>query len=101
MLSEFGGYSWQVKGHSFNDSNEYGYKILKSKEELTNAFIELYERDVIALIPNGLAGAIYTQVSDVEDETNGILTYDRQMVKLEEEKVIELKETNKNWHFVA
>jgi len=90
VLSEFGGYSWQVKGHSFNDSNEYGYKILKSKEELTNAFIELYERDVIALIPNGLAGAIYTQVSDVEDETNGILTYDRQMVKLEEEKVIEL-----------
>ena len=90
MLSEFGGYSWQVADHSFNDSKVYGYKILKSKEELTDAFVELYERDVIGLIPSGLAGAIYTQVSDVEDETNGILTYDRQVVKLEEERIKEL-----------
>lgn len=90
ILSEFGGYSWQVKNHSFNDSKVYGYKILKSKEELTDAFVELYERDVISLIKEGLAGAIYTQVSDVEDETNGILTYDRQIVKLDEDRVKEL-----------
>ena len=90
VLSEFGGYSWQVKNHSFNDSKVYGYKIVKSKEELTDEIIKLYERDVIGLIPHGLAGAIYTQVSDVEDETNGLLTYDRQIVKVDEERIKEL-----------
>ena len=90
VLSEFGGYSWKVKEHSFNSDNNYGYKLFNSKEELTDAIITLYERDVINLIPQGLAGAILTQVSDVEDETNGLFTYDRQIVKVNEEKIKEL-----------
>ena len=90
MLSEFGGYSWKVVEHSFNSKNNYGYRLFDSKEALTEALITLYNRDVIDLIPQGLAGCIYTQVSDVEDETNGILTYDRQMVKVDEDKIKEL-----------
>ena len=90
VLSEFGGYSWKVKEHSFNSDKNYGYKLFNSKEELTDAIIALYERDVINLIPQGLAGAILTQVSDVEDETNGLLTYDRMIVKVNEEKIKEL-----------
>ena len=61
-----------------------------TKESLTKAIVTLYERDVIALIPQGLAGAILTQVSDVEDETNGLVTYDRQIVKVDEEIIKEL-----------
>jgi hypothetical protein len=85
ILSEFGGYSLKVEGHLFNTDNNYGYKLFKTKEDLTNGLVELYERDVIGLIKDGLAGAIYTQVSDVEDETNGLLTYDRKIVKIDEE----------------
>ena len=54
--------------------------------------VELYERDVINLIPQGLAAAIYTQVSDVEDETNGLLTYDRQVLKVNPENVKAMSE---------
>ena len=90
VLSEFGGYSLKIEEHSFNSSNNYGYRLFNTKEDLTKAIIELYERDVINLIPQGLAGAIYTQVSDVEDETNGLFTYDRQEVKVNESEIIEL-----------
>ncbi len=90
VLSEFGGYSLKINEHSFNSKKNYGYKIYNDKVSLTDAIIALYERDVIALIPQGLAGAIYTQVSDVEDETNGLLTYDRLLVKVDEEKIKEL-----------
>lgn len=87
VLSEFGGYSLKINDHTFNSQKNYGYKVFDTKEELTEAIISLYERDVISLIPMGLAGAIYTQVSDVEDETNGFYTYDRQVLKVDEEKV--------------
>ena len=92
VLSEFGGYSYKIEEHSFNSEHNYGYKLYKTKEDISNGFKELYERDVIDNIKNGLVGAIYTQVSDVEDETNGILTYDRQVLKLDENIV---KEVNK------
>ena len=85
VLSEFGGYSLKIENHIFNTENNYGYRLFGSKETLTEALVTLYERDVIALIPQGLAGAILTQVSDVEDETNGLVTYDRQVVKVDEE----------------
>ena len=90
ILSEFGGYSLKIDNHIFNTSNNYGYRLFNTKEALTDAIVELYERDVINLIPQGLAGAIYTQVSDVEDETNGLITYDREVVKVDEEKIKEL-----------
>ena len=90
VLSEFGGYSWKVKEHSFNSDQNYGYRLFDSKEALTEAVVNLYERDVISLIPEGLAAAIYTQVSDVEDETNGLYTYDRQVLKVDADKIKEI-----------
>ena len=84
VLSEFGGYSWKVEGHSFNLTEEYGYKKFKSKEELTKGIQDMYMNDIIPCIENGLNAAILTQVSDVEDETNGIATYDRQVIKTDE-----------------
>jgi beta-galactosidase/beta-glucuronidase len=82
VLSEFGGYCLREEGHTFNLDCEYGYKTLKTRRELQDAIITLYERDVIPAIKNGLCASVYTQVSDVEDEINGILTYDRKICKL-------------------
>ena len=62
-------------------------KFFGDREKFEEAVISLYENEVIPLIPKGLCGAIYTQLSDVEDETNGFLTYDRKVLKVNEEKI--------------
>lgn len=90
ILSEFGGYSYKVKDHIFNICGNYGYGVFKTREEFENAFVKLYEEQIIPAVKNGLNGAVYTQVSDVEDETNGILTYDRKVLKLNPETTTEL-----------
>ena len=83
VLSEFGGYSYKVPGHSFNLDEEYGYKKFKSAANLTKGLCDMYYNDIVPAIENGLNVAVLTQVSDVEDETNGIATYDRQVIKTE------------------
>ena len=83
VLSEFGGYCLRVDGHIFNLSSEYGYKKIASAQELQKEICALYERDVVPAVKKGLCAAVYTQVSDVEDEINGILTYDRKICKLD------------------
>ncbi len=81
-LSEFGGYAFAVKNHLFNPEKSFGYKSLKSKEELNNAITKLYFEQVIPAINKGLCADVYTQVSDVEDEINGLFTYDRKVIKV-------------------
>lgn len=81
LLSEFGGYSLRVDGHLFGDGN-YGYRRMRSQAEFEEAMRRLYEDEVLPAIEIGLCGAICTQLSDVEDETNGMLTYDRRVAKL-------------------
>ena len=92
VLSEFGGYSWKVDGHSFNLDEEYGYKKFKSGEDLTKGLCDMYYNDIVPAIKNGLNAAVLTQVSDVEDETNGIATYDRQVIKTDSEKMLAMAE---------
>ena len=92
VLTEFGGYSYKVANHVFNDKKTYGYKFFKNKEDFENAIYNLYENEIIPNVENGLCGAILTQLSDVEDETNGILTYDRQVIKLDKEKMLSIAE---------
>ena len=70
----------------------YGYRIYRKKSELTAGYREWIEREVLPNIPRGLSATVYTQLSDVEEETNGILTYDREVLKLEAETVRELNE---------
>ncbi len=78
VLSEFGGYSYKVDKHSFNTENTYGYRFFKDEKAFRHALCELYLNEVIPAIKNnGLCAAVLTQVSDVEDETNGLYTYDR------------------------
>ena len=81
ILSEFGGYQLRVDGHAFNDKN-FGYKRMKNSEQLTDAFIRLYEQEIVPAAKEGLAASVYTQLSDVEDELNGLVTYDRQVIKV-------------------
>ncbi len=90
VLSEFGGYSCKIEGHCFNLDKNYGYSTCKTPEEFEKAFLSLYREQVIPQIKRGLCATVYTQVSDVEDETNGLLTYDRQVVKVQTKPMQEL-----------
>ena len=81
VLSEFGGYSLKIEGHTFHEK-EFGYKTFKTQEELKAALKTLYLKKLKPLISKGLCAAIYTQVSDVEDEINGLFTYDRAVTKI-------------------
>jgi beta-galactosidase/beta-glucuronidase len=89
FISEFGGYSYKLNDHSFNLTNTYGYRSIESKEDYENALIDLYENQILAN-KDKLVGCIFTQVSDVEDETNGFVTYDRKVVKVDSPKFKEL-----------
>lgn len=90
VLSEFGGYSYQPKGHVFHPGKPYGYRFFEKRDEFEDALVELYEREIIPALGQGLCGAIYTQVSDVEDETNGLLSYDRKVLKVSPERMAKL-----------
>lgn len=91
ILSEFGGYSCPTTGHMASPKL-FGYKMYMSKEKVTDAYMKLFEKQIIPAIPAGLSATVYTQVSDVEDEINGIFTYDRKVIKIDEER---LKALNK------
>lgn len=88
-LTEYGGYAWPVEGHKACE-NIFGYRHYNSKEELTANYRRLWEEEIYPNVSQGLSAAIYTQVSDIEEEINGIMTYDREIVKLDEEAVREL-----------
>ena len=84
VLSEFGGYACPVEGHIFNPDKAYGYKSCKSLEDFRASVENLYRKKVLPKVKKGLCAAIITQVSDVEDEINGFLTYDRKVCKADE-----------------
>ncbi len=90
LLSEFGGYTYLESAHS-EPKKLSGYKIFKDRIRLDEAIQKLYSQEIMPAIEKGLAGCIYTQVSDVEDECNGLFTADRRILKIDER---EMKRTN-------
>lgn len=82
-LGEFGGLGLPVEGHTWQEKDNWGYQSFKNKEELTERYQELVT-DLNALIKRGLSAAVYTQTTDVEVETNGLMTYDRKVIKIPE-----------------
>ena len=92
VLSEFGGYAHKVEGHVFNRSNTYGYRFFAKQEDFANALEKLYCDEIIPAAKERLCAAIYTQVSDVEDETNGLLTYDRRFAKVDAARMTKIAE---------
>lgn len=89
ILSEFGGYGMEI-GATKRD--EFSYKKYITNEELTEAIVKLYETQIIPAKKRGLAASIYTQVSDVEQEVNGLLSYDRKTVKVVEKDIAAMSE---------
>lgn len=80
----------QIPGHLWDPDHRFGYKFFDSKEELTQTYLNLVEDQLIPLIPKGLAAAIYTQITDVETEVNGYLTYDRKVEKMDKSALREV-----------
>jgi beta-galactosidase/beta-glucuronidase len=87
ILSEFGGYALKLDGHLWNQEAEFGYRKFDSSRALTEAYLDLLETQLKPWIEMGLSGAVYTQTSDVEIEVNGYLTYDRQVEKMDHERI--------------
>ena len=90
VLGEFGGLGLPLKGHLWKDTDNWGYRTFKTTEELRDNYRILMRR-LHPLVGKGLAAAVYTQTTDVEVEVNGLMTYDREVIKLD------VAETAK-WH---
>lgn len=82
FITECGGYKYLVKGHFFG-KKEYGYGNCRDSAELTSRIKTMYEKMIIPYIKDGVCGCIYTQLSDVEGEINGLYTYDRAVCKVD------------------
>ncbi len=103
VLGEFGGLKYAVPGHLWQDTANWGYQETASLADLNDTYEQLIQR-LAPLVPKGLAGAIYTQTSDVEVEVNGLMTYDRRIVKLDTLRASELAEMlynfTESYHFL-
>jgi hypothetical protein len=88
VLGEFGGLGMPVRGHTWQDEKNWGYVSYDSADALTGAYVELLTM-LRPMIGRGLSAAVYTQTTDVEIEVNGLLTYDRALVKMEEARITE------------
>jgi hypothetical protein len=89
ILSEFGGYGMEMGA---TEKKAFTYKRFKSRKELTDAIVRLYDRQIIPARRKGLAASVYTQVSDVEQEVNGLLSYDRKIVKVDTDGIARMSE---------
>lgn len=89
VLGEYGGLGLPVEGHTWQQKDNWGYQSFKSKEELEARYRALVD-DLNELISKGLAAAVYTQTTDVEIETNGLMTYDRKVIKIPTEVLFQI-----------
>jgi beta-galactosidase/beta-glucuronidase len=89
VLGEFGGLGLPIKGHTWQDEKNWGYRSFENPEELTKAYAELIDK-LKVLIKDGLSAAVYTQTTDVEIEVNGLMTYDRAIIKMDPERLAEI-----------
>ncbi len=83
FITECGGYSRVIEGHIYNEKKAYGYGKCSSEDDLTARIETLYDKMIIPGVANGVCGCIYTQLSDIEDEINGLYTYDRAICKVD------------------
>jgi hypothetical protein len=86
VLGEFGGLGMPVAGHTWQDERNWGYVSYKTADELTDAYVNLLKA-LRPLITEGLSAAVYTQTTDVEIEVNGLMTYDRQLIKMDQQRI--------------
>jgi len=91
VLGEFGGLGLPLEGHTWKNSDNWGYRNYENREELTSAYTNLI-RDLQELVGKGLSAAIYTQTSDVEVEVNGLMSYDRKVIKMDPDYVSKINQ---------
>lgn len=86
VLGEYGGIGWANKDHLWEPNRNWGYVQFNSSKEVTDEYVK-YAEELKKLILQGFSAAVYTQTTDVEIEVNGLMTYDRKLVKIDEERV--------------
>jgi hypothetical protein len=89
VLGEFGGLGLPVRGHTWQGEKNWGYRSFTNAESLTTAYIDLVAKLFPLIDEKGLSAAVYTQTTDVEIEVNGLMTYDRALVKMDLNRVAE------------
>lgn len=92
LVSECGGYSRKIAEHCFNLKRSYGYGSAGDEKALTDMITDMYRKMILPGIPKGVCGCVYTQLSDVEDEVNGLYTYDRKVCKVDKEAMKKMAE---------
>ena len=86
VLGEYGGIGWAIKDHLWEPDRNWGYVQFESEKEVTDEYVK-YAEELKQLIRQGFSAAVYTQTTDVEVEVNGLITYDREIIKLDESRV--------------
>ena len=92
LVSECGGYSRRIQEHFYAKYAQFGYGDCADEQELTERIQSLYEDTILPAVSQGVCGCIYTQLSDVEDEINGLYTYDRRVCKVDRKAMMEIRE---------
>ena len=88
VLGEYGGIGMPVDGHVWETGRNWGYIQFKSAGEVTDQYVK-YANDLLILVKAGFSAGVYTQTTDVESEVNGLMTYDRKVIKIDEKRVKE------------
>ena len=92
VLGEYGGIGWPIEGHLWQQDRNWGYVQYQSGDQVLDVY-ESYAEELIDLIRKGFAAAVYTQTTDVEGEVNGLMTYDRKVVKLDVDRLSKINRT--------
>ncbi len=93
VLGEFGGLGLPIEGHTWQEKDNWGYRNYKNRDELQDAYIKLIN-ELMPMVDKGLSAAVYTQTTDVEIEVNGLMTYDRTIIKMEPDTVSIINQRN-------
>ncbi len=91
VLGEYGGIGLPLEGHLWDTDKNWGYVQFKSSDEVTDRYIQ-YAEELLKLIKAGFSAAVYTQTTDVESEVNGLITYDRKVIKVDLNRVREMNQ---------
>lgn len=96
FVSECGGFSRKIEGHHYSMDKSYGYGSAGDEKQLTEMITNMYRKMIIPAIPDGACGCVYTQLSDIEDEINGLYTYDRKVCKVNREEMLKVADEIEN-----
>ena len=95
VVGEYGGIGMPLTGHLWQPDKNWGYVQFKSAKEVTDEYVR-YGQQLLELVKRGISGGVYTQTTDVEGEVNGLITYDRKVIKVEEDRIKKINQEISN-----